>query len=543
MNVTATPSSTGSRERLALLLPLALWALAVNPYVLPATYDNVTYISGARALASHGSYTLSGFLIADWPPGFSLVLAIPMALGIESLVVSKAIVLLFGAVALWLGVRLLRTEGRPYALLTMVLIGLLPTSLMAAVRVMSDWPYVALALATLLALDRIRHSRRPVLWGVVGGVLLGCAALTRHVGITLGAAIVAQAVGRMMAAPRGQRLRAVAPEALMAFIGAAAYLAWMTRVEDARTLGLAWAYYTDNNLHSMGPVDPMVVGGMFGDMFLRAQGFAREAGLPESVGSWVGLGLIALILTGAFRRIRGGGLRPSDWFIVATLGLTLPMGLREPRYLLPLAPFLVSDLLAGVAALAAAVRLPARAPLALAAAWMALSVGLDGWLIARGNGHSHGGLSPLASRTPEAFYQGEWRDLWTACAGPRAADHGTVLLVGRSDMLYPALFCERPVVQLDRRGPPVRGQVCAEPPFPIGAGWSLTHDGAMTPPLTAPPMLHTPADGSCPVRWVIVEAPASAPTSLPGVGPLAEQTTTGTMRLLTPAGTAWAQTR
>lgn len=535
LDASRTPQAR-TRERLALLLPVALWALAVNPFALPASYDNVMYVQGARSLAAHGSFTFGGFQIADWPPGLSALLAVPMALGLDSLVVAKLIVVVLAGAALWLILRVLQADGRPHPLLTTAAIGLLPTSLLAAARVMSDWPFVTAAFGTLLALSRIPRSRRPLAWGLVGGLLLAAAALTRHAGITLGAAIVAQAVARMRAAAPGQRLRSVLPEALMAVIGAGAYLAWTVHVHDVRALGLAWAYYMDNDLHRVASVDPIVVGGAFGEMFLRAPTLARVVGLPAATGAAAGLALLALAVVGATRRIRASGTRPTDWFVLVTLALLIPLTLYEPRYLLPIAPFLASDLLEGTAALGALVRAPARLLPIAAGAWLALSLALDGALLVRGNGHSHGGLSPLVSRSPDAFYRGEWLDLWQLCQATQSDDRSNVLFVGRGDLIYPALFCDRPILRLTVPASEAAiADVCATPPFPLDLGWDLAPDGHPAPPLAAPPAQRAPEDGSCSTRWVVVEKPAAIPDALPGLGPLALRGTYGTMSLLTAA--------
>src|SRR5262245_17137082 len=62
------------------LLPLAIYAIALNPHFLPATFDNILYYFGAVSLANEGSFQFREKYISDWQPGFSALLALPFRL-------------------------------------------------------------------------------------------------------------------------------------------------------------------------------------------------------------------------------------------------------------------------------------------------------------------------------------------------------------------------------------------------------------------------------------------------------------------------------
>src|SRR6516162_11745438 len=91
------------RRVLLVLLPLVLYAAALNPFFLPASYDDVVYHFGALSLAAEGSFKYCGKYIVDWPPGLSVLIAIPFRLGWQSVLSAKVCVLLCVAGGLLLG--------------------------------------------------------------------------------------------------------------------------------------------------------------------------------------------------------------------------------------------------------------------------------------------------------------------------------------------------------------------------------------------------------------------------------------------------------
>lgn len=521
-----------SRRRftaITLVASFALYGLALNPYLLPDTYDNLMYLVGARSLAAHGAFTFGGFRIADWPPGLSALLAIPIALGLDTVVSAKLVVLGTVLLALWLSIRLLVREGRPHARLVTLAVAMLSTAFLIGVRLMSEWPYTAASLALLIGLHRLDAMRTPgrrFALAVGCGVLLGAAALTRYIGVTLGVAVVAQGLLAGRGQPLAGRVRAALPAVVVALVGGGITLAWRASVGADTQLGLSWVFYSNRQTSLFATADVLGLASAVGDLLFRASRVAEILHLPRAFPPLVGLAASAVIGVGAWVRIRARGVQLSDPYVLATLAILLGIEWKHGRYLVPIAPFLLSDLLIGGRALLYAV-MPSRrhacdrAAIACGALWVALSATSNGLVLARGNGHTHGGLLTLASPSAESFYRGEWRDLSLACAVVRGSDDPrSVLVLGRHDMLYPSVWCARPTLRLPPEiGAPTRHDLCAAPPYPTEHGYALERGGHPSPPLRAIPPIEAPP-GGCATGWVLVEAPATLPAARPGLPPL-----------------------
>ena len=142
-----------------LYFPLLLYLLAVNNYLSPSTYDNVVYYEGAHSLATGIGYQIDEHPIVDWPPLLSAFLAIPMLLGLTEVIASKLVVLCFVCVGIGLIYQRLERDDRPFPLATTLLFTLTPTAFLWGTRVMTEWPFLTLALGFLTALDRLRWNR------------------------------------------------------------------------------------------------------------------------------------------------------------------------------------------------------------------------------------------------------------------------------------------------------------------------------------------------------------------------------------------------
>src|SRR5262245_11401023 len=106
------------RRAWLVLLPVLLYAAALNPFFPPGVFADVVYHSGAVSLSAEGSFKYAGKYIADWGPGLSVLMAIPFRLGWQSLWSAKVCVLLCVAAGLFFGFRLFQKEGRPIPALT-----------------------------------------------------------------------------------------------------------------------------------------------------------------------------------------------------------------------------------------------------------------------------------------------------------------------------------------------------------------------------------------------------------------------------------------
>jgi hypothetical protein len=435
----------GVRELAVLTLVLAVYLLAINPWFLPEQYDDIVYFFGAREIAAQGAWSFDGARIADWGPGLPLVLALPMVLGVQSVVAAKAIVAIFVALALVLCHRLLTREGRPYPLLATTISGLAPAALLAGSRVMADWPFTAISFAFLLMLGDLAGRRRSLGFAVLAGLVFGYSVITRFVGVLLGVAIAAQALQQWR---NVRRLKGVLPEVIAGAIGCGAFVGWRLKTTWEVAHGLAAQRY-NQGVGVFSHLDPagLLVG--LSNVLFHTERLASAAGLAGAATTFVAAAISVPILVGLADRYRSRRLSPADWYALATLGVFLTYEVKQSRYLLPVTPFIVSWFLGGIRAVGRAARLQAMAWTAWAAriglaAWILLLLSLDGYLLIRGNGRTHHGLSFLASPTAEVFYRGYWRDLWDASQAVRRGGAGaTSALLGSGDRKYVFAFSGR----------------------------------------------------------------------------------------------------
>lgn len=194
--------------------------------------DAVSYVSAARSFAHGGTFrvpddgwanTNSTMALAHFPPGFPVVLAVPVALGMEPVQGAR----LVNATAAFVTVALLawltcEAAGLGAGLVLAAL--LLATPAIAAVHenVLSEPLFLTLLAATLLAMT---HSRGPLL----SGLGAAGAALVRYAGLC---AIPAVALWWLVQPGRPRRHR-VSDALIAALPGIVAAAAWMLRTAGA----------------------------------------------------------------------------------------------------------------------------------------------------------------------------------------------------------------------------------------------------------------------------------------------------------------------
>jgi hypothetical protein len=169
------------------LLHLGLAALMF----LPAPHtggDNAVYVVLARALLDEGAYVSLHLPGApphtQYPPAFSLILAIALWLGLAPWVQLKAMMAGISAIAVvctffWV-------RGRTRAGLALgigLLVACSPGVLEHTRWVLSDVPFWAFTMAALWALDRLRPGQRTA--AAVAAALIAAAYLTRSAGLPL----------------------------------------------------------------------------------------------------------------------------------------------------------------------------------------------------------------------------------------------------------------------------------------------------------------------------------------------------------------------
>ena len=453
------PGARPERTRTLLLaaLPLALFTLALNPWFAPEQHDDITYFFGARSIAESGTFQLDGVPITDWPPFFPLLLAGVQLLTGASVLAAKLLVLGF-VVAGVLAIRALaRAYQLDYPTTTAALTCLLPISIICGSNVLSEWPYLTLSFAFLLALHQL-GTRRQIGWVLLAGTLLGIASLTRFAGVLLGAAIVAQAVQQWGAASGKSltgRMRAITPEAATAVIGTVPWLLWKVRCQNIIASGAAPTGAYDQPGYYLDRFTNFDPAGLFSQMETALFSFGRATRpLSELIGAPAVAIFAIAIVCGAYLRFRQHGIRPGDWYVIASLLLLLGDLVKPERYFLPIAPFLIAYVLAAIRGAAQKLFAERRRSFALAgsvAAWCALLLVLDAYLLFFGNADgTRGGFSRLASQNIDDYYRKQHHELLHAVrhvdenAPPDAAIgadgfHGKYVLAlsGRSFQTHP----------------------------------------------------------------------------------------------------------
>ena len=182
--------------------------------------DSMSYLGAAESLARHGTLRIP---MADWsdpdstsalrhfPPGFPVVLALPVALGARSEEAARGVeaASAFASVALavWIAAA---AAGTLAGALAGVLLLATPALVLDHARVLSEPLCFALLVATL---GLMLHSRRPLLYGLTAAA----AGLVRYAAVPFGGAAVLWAFGRHGALKERVRRAALAaiPTALL----------------------------------------------------------------------------------------------------------------------------------------------------------------------------------------------------------------------------------------------------------------------------------------------------------------------------------------
>lgn len=209
-------------RRRAIVVIVILYALALSPY-WRCGKDSSLYLSLARSLARGEGYVLGGIPHAHVPPGFPLILAGLMRLGVGAFVVNIAMLLMGLATVLMAYLLLARLIHRDWALLFAVVFGLSAASFEMSGETLSDVPFSLVVMCGLWLYARgIKGSISRMGGWEMASLLLVASGWVRIIGvpIALGAAI-----GLAISALPSARRRALANLALV-IIGLAASLAF-----------------------------------------------------------------------------------------------------------------------------------------------------------------------------------------------------------------------------------------------------------------------------------------------------------------------------
>ena len=370
------------KKRILILLVFACYLLALNPYLGPATYDDVVYFLGAESLAKGEGYLYQGKLIGDWPPSSPLCFLCPCVSVSSSVWTAKLVVLTAILISFFAIYQLLERENREEKGLSFLLFALSPIGFIFGARVMSDWLFIALAYLFLLTLYQLDKQKQLGLWHLVAGLLLGAAMLTRYAGLFL--------LVPLFFGAKNDRLQSITSKGLVAFVGLSLFLVlWVLPLKMAIREGdLEVRYY-----QSIGQLITINFSALV-ETYLQL---------------WSGIDMhthylilftplfIPLIL-GFYKRISHSGLMYGDCWALITLIVCFLLSTKTARYLLPAAPILFTYMILGLKSL-----FPKRVFLPLSICWVVAFSAMDLLLLTKGNEKTYNGLNVWASPTAPIF--------------------------------------------------------------------------------------------------------------------------------------------
>lgn len=446
------------RQTLVLCLVGFLYALALNPWYLPDTYDNTVYHLAGKAIAEGEGYVFGGKMVTGWPPGFPFLLAGLHMAGLSQVIVAKALVVAFAMVSLVLLFRLLEGEGEGRSLLVVALVALSPTGFQMGTRIMAEWPYMAFSFAFLLALRQLR-TYRTFGSSVLAGLLLGLSTLVRYTGLFLFPAVVWQGAEawRLKKGKKGEccGVRGALYEGIVATVGALVSSLWFLFVAKAHLEGGPSGNF---DLGTYGHFHLWEAATATSNLFFLSHAVFGQL-------AWLEILLVCLSsilwIAGLAVRAKKGLFGPQDFYTLALIGFTCIYEEGHvpslTRYLLPVSPFICLWLLDGasVAIQVLGGSLQSRwIRRNLAILWVTAFLAVDVRLIVVGKPQGlHGGLSPLASPTPYDFYKGEWYDLFRACIAVNERAGPGLVAQWPNSTGYVAAFTGRKMVEVSQGAP------------------------------------------------------------------------------------------
>lgn len=381
--------------------------LAINPYFTPNYVDNIFYYHLGISLYETGSYEILNQKIVDWPPIFPFYLAGYFLLFGPSVIVGKIATLIAALAALLLLPQLLDQDNRPYPLATTFLFSLLPTSLIIGTMMMSDWLYMALSFLYLYLLNHLR-THKSIAMGVIAGMILGAACLTRYIGLSLGVATV---VFLFLNLKQNQwKFKTALPEVICCAVSACMLLGWVFAVYSWNSNPEITVY--QSNFASKGfaifeHFDFLEVGDIILQLLFQWENVLEQLGAPEFLVYILGAFGMIIIAWGAFKQLQTRRLSPTDVYTLVVLIMVTLYHYKYSRFLLCIAPFLISYTFSCFSIKRKSLK---KILFTIWCCWLLL---FDGHLILLGNRSNFGGLSPLVSKSPLEFYKGEWHEIAT----------------------------------------------------------------------------------------------------------------------------------
>jgi len=201
----------------------------------PGLYgDDAGYLGAAQSLARTGAlrvpfatYTSADSTapLAQWPPGMSLLVALPVRLGLEPVPAGRLIVIASAATTILLVVLIVGSAaGAAWGALAALAVAVTSSIVATHLMILSEPPFIALAMLTLALL--VHAPDRPLPAGLVAGV----AVLVRYAGLGLVGGVALWQL--LQPGPISRRLRRAA---IGAAPGIAAYGIWSAIVRRSGT--------------------------------------------------------------------------------------------------------------------------------------------------------------------------------------------------------------------------------------------------------------------------------------------------------------------
>lgn len=378
------------------------YVLALNPYLGPGIFDDVVYLGGAESLAKGDGYYFNGQMIGDWPPFFSIILALPIYLGLPAIISAKIIVLIFVFLSLLIMNQLMLEEEWEYRIPVLLLFALAPTGLIWGSRIMSDWLFVCLVFTFLLLLKR--SENRPIWgkWTWLAGICFGLAFLTRYAGLFLSFPLAAQA---FLQISRG--LQFFVSRVIIGLMGLSIFIVfWIFPVQHAMEQRTANVGYFGSIQKILEKINFDFVE-LMNVIVAYMTSIKLPSEFPKSIGIVITAVLVIVMLVGLYQKYAKKGIVYSDFWVFGLLFVYLAFYDKIERYFLPVGPFLFYYAILGMEKF-----LSKRVLSGVLFVWIAIFIIIDGYILVKGNGRTYSGLNYLASPTPESFYRGYWKDLY-----------------------------------------------------------------------------------------------------------------------------------
>ncbi len=217
---------------------LVLFASRLGPGVL---WDSTVYASAARSFAATGALRdFTGGSLTEFPPGLPVILGLMVRSGVALPTAAVTVNVVSVAASVLLTYALARVVLRSVAaaLVSAAVVGLSASTVVVFACLLSEPPFIALALSALVLAARSCRAGRIRWWEVLAiGALVSAATTVRFVGITLVPAVV---IGAALAGRGSGRRRTALTAAAVVVVSSLG-----PALVAARNVGLGVAPFAD----------------------------------------------------------------------------------------------------------------------------------------------------------------------------------------------------------------------------------------------------------------------------------------------------------